>query len=56
MTLSQLETAASYGRIRENLSVSDVADEAWIGTPVTGLQLGLVAELSLAAGFQPRLQ
>ncbi|MGH8829072.1 MAG: LysR substrate-binding domain-containing protein, partial [Jiangellaceae bacterium] len=102
VTLSQLETAASYARIlrgeldlavtfdydrlpaapppgirrtlatkdpvlvalpaahplagREDLSLSDLADEAWIGTPVTGLQLGLLAELSLAAGFQPRLQ
>jgi DNA-binding transcriptional LysR family regulator len=40
---------------RASLSLTDLADEAWIGTPVTGHQLGLLAELARSAGFTPRL-
>lgn len=40
---------------RASLSLADLAGEAWIGTPVTGPQLGPLAELARSAGFQPRL-
>ncbi|WUH97652.1 LysR substrate-binding domain-containing protein [Spirillospora sp. NBC_00431] len=40
---------------RTSLSLADLADEAWIGTPVTAQQLGLLAELARSAGFTPRL-
>ncbi len=40
----------------DTIELSDLADEAWIGTPVTGLHSELLAELSRTAGFQPPLQ
>ncbi|MGP3940022.1 LysR substrate-binding domain-containing protein [Streptomyces sp. 6N106] len=38
-----------------SLSLADLADEAWIGTPVTGAQLDLLAELARSTGFTSRL-
>ncbi|MFF4615269.1 LysR family transcriptional regulator [Nonomuraea jabiensis] len=40
---------------RASLSLADLAGEAWIGTPVTGPQLGPLAELARSAGFRSRL-
>lgn len=40
---------------RASVRLADLADEAWIGTPVTGAQLGLLAELARSPGFKPRL-
>ncbi|WP_211121492.1 LysR family transcriptional regulator [Streptomyces yatensis] len=40
---------------RPSLSLAELADEAWIGTPVTGAQLDLLAELARSTGFTSRL-
>ncbi|MBE1470158.1 LysR family transcriptional regulator [Kibdelosporangium phytohabitans] len=40
---------------RESVSLADLADESWIGTPVTGTHLDLLAELARSPGFKPRL-
>nr|WP_198151830.1 LysR substrate-binding domain-containing protein [Kibdelosporangium sp. MJ126-NF4] len=40
---------------RQSVSLTDLADESWIGTPVTDVHLGLLAELARSPGFKPRL-
>ncbi|MET7328360.1 LysR family transcriptional regulator [Nonomuraea sp. NPDC005650] len=40
---------------RASLSLADLADEPWIGTPVTGTQLGPLAEPARSAGLRARL-
>lgn len=40
---------------QDSVLLTDLAGEAWIGTPVTGAQLGLLAELARLPGFTPRL-
>ncbi|MGQ0837542.1 LysR family transcriptional regulator [Actinokineospora sp.] len=38
-----------------SVRLADLAHEAWIGTPVTGTQLDLLAELARSPGFRPQL-
>lgn len=40
---------------KRSVSLADLADESWIGTPVTDVHLGLLAELARSPGFKPRL-
>jgi DNA-binding transcriptional LysR family regulator len=41
---------------RREVNLAGLAGSDWIGTPVTALQPGLLAEISLSPGFRPRLQ
>ncbi|ONI75366.1 hypothetical protein ALI144C_40830 [Actinosynnema sp. ALI-1.44] len=40
---------------RKSVRLADLADESWIGTPVTDAHLGLLAELARSPGFKQRL-
>jgi len=46
---------AGHPLARGPVHLADLADEAWIGTPVTDRRLNLLAELARSPGFKPEL-